>query len=390
MDHQGHSEGHQVSNGFKVDVKKPESLEAINQAIDGDGQELMRITGVKIDVVSVNDFTQFFIECQKLGNVEALAQFEAKYPNFVAALRDGGTLSDYDIAEKIVKQAQYMELMMGKGARTSVIAYGEDTEIKADDYGIIFWEEGFVENFPDTLLGHVDCKSSDLIRDFPGTDEELRAIIVLHELEHMTTNQIEDYNNSNDEQYRRNTRIHEVDSDIAAVHNCEGIVSEESLDWFVDARLMRGVYEGVQTNIAYKRTDYEYENGYDRDHDTGFFLKEYRETGEAPDFEMMQKEVDDFYRSVADLCVERMDEQALDYKNGEIPLDVMAGVIQEELNQGDSFTPTQEIMAQQFLDSYTNSGGEVTVFMDYAAENKSQILPKPQELSADVNLSNNI
>ena len=166
--------------------------------------------------------------------------------------------------------------------------------------------------------------------------------------------------------------IKEIEADMAAYQSLDGVISQDVKDYWTALRMGDGLLQNTKVLLrlrADKGADFTLDDDdVGKIHDTGFFLAEFEETGELPDYESMQADINSFYNKTVDHMISRaapelqsyptasyMDMQSL---RDNLQLSDMVDTVQDALKADPPvYSPAEQIFAQKFIDSMTEDLG---------------------------------
>lgn len=220
------------------------------------------------------------------------------------------------------------------------------------------------------------------IAQAPGSSEDWAALIAVHEAEHALDdhqNKIDEYFDSVGEDLREDrlplylstTHAKEIESDISAARNLDGQIPDEVIQYWAANRILASTDRHMEYSM-HKARGRDIDNPLFRsgEHDTGFHLDSYLQTGEIPDYFETTKTVNGFYdktaRYYADEMQERFEENGrgdafqqhksdlLETPNAAQTIDI----VRRALNEAPPvYTPAQQIIAQRYIDNMEGTLG---------------------------------
>ncbi|GEM_PF-6828784 len=335
-----------IQSGFKIDVKRPASLERLIGGLNGENDELSRITGKQIFVIPIEDLAPIFQDLILNSNSDNISAekpsyivFKEEHPDFIEHAMEG--THGVDSATTLISQL----------CRKVVLSQSPALGMPISDLaGAVFWHNQGVSNTFRIFSECIDWGNSSPPK-FAGTIEELHALVLLHELEHAATNQREDLHNhmGSDDLKQHQQNMMEVESDIAAFVNATGIISDKAVSSFVDMRFAFAAY--AHCNDLLHDSDSRLQAP---EHDTALFVREYESTGFLPDYDELAVTRDSFYSKISETIKEYiMQSQGRLSTDDSIPIGVIMDVVRENLVSQTSlkFEGMEVVAAQYFLDA---------------------------------------
>ena len=227
----------------------------------------------------------------------------------------------------------------------------------------------------------------------PGTLNEWVALVTAHETEHradhgqqtVTNYMIDRFNNEFGDIGIYGTlmeravdtspisrHIKEIEADMAAYQSLDGVISQDVKDYWTALRMGDGVLQNTKGLLAIRAdrgADFTLsDDDVGKIHDTGFFVAEFEDTGELPDYVAMQADINSFYNKTVDHMVQRAAPDLQHYPTvsyadmqglaENLQLADMVDTVQDALNSDPPvYSPAEQIFAQRFIDSMTEELG---------------------------------
>lgn len=238
----------------------------------------------------------------------------------------------------------------------------------------------------------------------PGTSKEWALLITAHEFEHAAGHGqaiihdqasqffedvraraeanpddaqaqiVADYFHFSGNRDRFETQVIEIEADLAAVHITRDIISPEVHEYWAALRIADASQDNMREAL---NQAWDNENGQDfylcsirDDHDTGFFIDHYLQTGEMPDYFEMQTNVSGFYFNTAQFMRDEtraeMEQRglaegfdALDRYAIDAPTAAQVVSVVQQALQADPpvYTPEEEIIASRYVENIAGQHG---------------------------------
>ncbi len=400
---------------FKISARRPKNLEKLLH----EPKELSRIAKKSIFLVNTEDVTDevarandrksmeqkidhALIKALNFGTEEAVASIEDKlkelrnhnitasfndlskqYPELMKNLEKKGVYEFYSNAKEAAQIMLYDKIDLDThghtlplSPKTELIVLNPDNLSPSNSYDLFF---GRMENGTPA-------------RKFPGTIEDMSAITLLHELEHNATlssvehkpyfkaliDDAEAEGIKLDKTLYTENMVHhagEIDADLSMIKNGEKLISQASMEWFINGRFARHGYNQIRGRMV-DNESYELS-----EHDTAAFVKDYISTGKVPDYLSTRRALLSFYNKTAEACLGDFRSNLrkdLNTRFSDVSLNVMTNAVKKGLEQEPPLYNEREAdIAGHFMDAMEQLNIEPKTIVANEIRNAPDTAPSP-------------
>ncbi len=248
----------------------------------------------------------------------------------------------------------------------------------------------------------------------PGTDKEWAFFIAVHELEHAGDHRQSSLENLassivsvlNSQKIRGvnefDLRAHlkEIESDISAIDASKGLIDPAIPEYWAAHRIIvqdQGhMALAMEQAMKAEKGEAFYLNEIVAQHDTGFFIDEYLQTGEKPDYMEIQTAVNGFYLDTAQFFRAQMREHFKALGQGDA-FDALGAKDMPELTTGQQMTlvmqamqadppvygPAEMQIAARYLENMRTLGLEPEPLPDLDQELGPKVIKQQEALTAE-------